>query len=93
MKNDLLQIGYSYKNKVLTLYLTARELCEYLSIQIEPNSIIFSEQIKSDFDKLAIGKQIKFKTDVIGTKDYGQFNSCQLKIKVHYEAKLQMKQQ
>lgn len=42
VKNDLLEIGYSFKGKVVTLYFTLRHHCDSLEIDLRENSVIFS---------------------------------------------------
>ena len=37
------------------------------------NSVIFVDSIQRNFDKVYVGKQMKFKTEVKGTKDLEAF--------------------
>lgn len=61
----MVEVGYSYKNGCVTLYLTLNSYCESLSIRLEEGSVSFSENIDRSFDKLFVGKQMKFKTFTI----------------------------
>lgn len=65
----MVEIGYSLKDTVVTLYFTLKHHCESLDINLVANSIVYSEDIKRQFDKVFVGKQMKFKTNVQGTKD------------------------
>lgn len=45
------------------------------------------------FDKLVIGKQIKFKTEVMGIKEGKKFVESLIAVKVQYDCKLQTKEE
>ena len=57
----------------MTLYFILKHYCDSLELTLNENSVVFSEAISRQFDKIFVEKQIKFKTDVETTKDENIF--------------------
>lgn len=91
LKNELIEIGYSFKNCCVSLYLTLKNYCESLEINLIDNSINYSECIRRSFDKLYVGKQMKFKTEVTSTKEGSKFIASNVVVKLTYHFKLDLK--
>ena len=77
----------------MSLYLTLKNYCESLDISLAENSLTFSECIRRSFDKLYVGKQMKFKTEVASTKPSDRFVPSSVLVKLTYHFKLELKTQ
>lgn len=78
-------MGYSCKNKTVTLYLTLHRHCTALSIQLQPNSLRPAENLQRTFTQLPAHTQMKFKTEVPDTADTPEFTLGQLVLSLTYD--------
>ena len=68
LSEKYLDVGYSFKDNFLTLYLTLKREYNEVRIKLEEHSFILSEAIDRVFQDSGVGKQIKFKTEIKSTK-------------------------